>query len=201
MPCDPLLAAKPPKPKNHGLSLIELMVSLALIAGLTVAGLPAMARQRSRQQASTQGWQLQADVLLAQSLSVSQGRPVRWAWLPASPETLACWWLMLGSATGCRCPEPTAVTRTAVSPPGQAFDQAATCPNGTVLLTRTLTSPWSLSSTATSVVFDPVRGTATPTFSLSLLQGNEVWLKHIINISGRLRSCSDRSIAGWPSCA
>ncbi|MEJ7138835.1 prepilin-type N-terminal cleavage/methylation domain-containing protein [Amphibiibacter pelophylacis] len=195
--------SSPSRSLSCGLSLPELLVTLALVAALVLAGLPAMADQRLRQQASRQGWQLQADVLLAQSLALSQGRAVRWAWLPASAAstaaasspgstTLSCWALLLGTSTGCRCPVPSTVQ-------GEVL---ATCPSGTtVLLTHALAPPWSLGPTAASVLFDPVRGTATPTASLALQLDGVVWLKHIINISGRVRSCSDQGVAGWPPCS
>lgn len=53
----------------------------------------------------------------------------------------------------------------------------------------------------TSILFDPVRGTATPTGSINLITNNGKTIRHVINIMGRTRTCSPQgSVSGYKSC-
>ena len=52
----------------------------------------------------------------------------------------------------------------------------------------------------TSMVFDPLKGTVTPTATIRV-EGPRVSIRQIINIMGRIRSCSpDGALAGYKAC-
>jgi type IV fimbrial biogenesis protein FimT len=52
-----------------------------------------------------------------------------------------------------------------------------------------------------SMVFDPLHGTSTPTGTLSLVDTRGRAVHHIVNVMGRVRSCSPGgAVAGWRAC-
>jgi type IV fimbrial biogenesis protein FimT len=52
-----------------------------------------------------------------------------------------------------------------------------------------------------SVVFDPLHGTSTPTGTLRLTGARGRAIHHIVNVVGRVRSCSpEGAVSGYPPC-
>ena len=63
------------------------------------------------------------------------------------------------------------------------------------------TDQLSLSTNVKSIVFDPVHGTSTPTGTLRLIGANQREVRHIVNIMGRVRSCTPTAgVAGYRAC-
>ena len=92
-----------------------------------------------------------------------------------------------GAPTGCSC--------------GSA---GATC-GGDALALKAVALPGAdhvvVAGNVTSIVFDPLHGTSTPTGTLRLVGTQGRAIHHVVNVLGRVRSCSpDRLVAGYPSC-
>ena len=58
-----------------------------------------------------------------------------------------------------------------------------------------------LVANAASVLFDPLHGTATPTGTLRVTGASGRAIHHIINVMGRVRSCSPQAaVPGYRAC-
>jgi type IV fimbrial biogenesis protein FimT len=58
-----------------------------------------------------------------------------------------------------------------------------------------------LSSSSASMLFDAERGTVTPTGTLRLRLADGRAVHHVVNIMGRVRTCSPAGrVAGHPAC-
>lgn len=169
-----------PRPRRRrGLTLVESAVTLALAAvvvGLAVPGFAAIGEhERLRAVASA----LQTDIAFARSQAAAQSRTLRLEF--AGPR---CWLLHDGPA-GCGCG------------PG-----AAACPGRLVLRQADLGAghPVELRANVGSILFEPTRGTVTPTTTvrLSLPQGPRLHL--VVNLMGRVRRCSPDGLPGEAAC-
>jgi len=61
--------------------------------------------------------------------------------------------------------------------------------------------PVRLQSNSRSVVFDATKGTSTPTATMQLTARNGMTLRQVMNILGRVRSCSPApSLSGYRAC-
>ena len=59
----------------------------------------------------------------------------------------------------------------------------------------------SLKTNVRSVLFDPVRGTSTPTATIQLKAASGMALHQVVNIMGRVRTCSpDPVVSGYKRC-
>ena len=59
----------------------------------------------------------------------------------------------------------------------------------------------SVASNVGSIVFDPLHGTSTPTGTLRLLDSHGRAIHHVVNVMGRVRSCSPgAAMSGYRDC-
>lgn len=58
-----------------------------------------------------------------------------------------------------------------------------------------------LQSNVSSMLFDPVRGTATPAGSINFTGNDGKIIRHVVNIMGRTRTCSPNgAVSGYKPC-
>ena len=58
-----------------------------------------------------------------------------------------------------------------------------------------------LQANVASMLFDPVHGTSTPTGTLRVLDSRGRAIHHVVNIMGRVRSCSPQgAVPGYRAC-
>ena len=57
-----------------------------------------------------------------------------------------------------------------------------------------------LQSNAASILFDPRHGTATPSATLRVVADDGRAIHHVVNVMGRVRSCTSGGIAGYRAC-
>lgn len=167
-PCPRLAAAR-------GLSLIEVTCVLSILTTLLGFALPGLHGWRERQALQAVAAELETDIQLARSTAVATQRTIRL-------ETQAlgkgsCYLLHTGSKHACAC----------------AGQGEAVC-TGDAKVLRLSEQPGSsgvrLSSTQVSIAFDPQRGTVSPTATLKVADGHGHAIHQIVNIMGRVRSCS-----------
>lgn len=160
---------------RRGLSLVELMCCLSVTASLLGTAVPGLSELQMRQRLKLAAAELAADVNLARSSAVVQGRPVRLTW-QATPAG-SCYMLHSGNAAQCSC-DASGVAR---------CDADADLLRTALLPQRdTIT----LSAATHSVLFDGRKGTVSPTVTFKLTDGRGRSIHQIVNILGRLRSCS-----------
>lgn len=174
----------PNRRRQLGTSLVEATMVLAVTGTLVGSLLPGWQEARERRSLEAASAQLATDLRLARSLAVSQGQPVRLRVNAAD----ACYVVHTGPAAGCSCDGG-----------GQAR-----C-SGSAVALRVAVLPGQglvgLSSSSASMLFDAGRGTVTPTGTLRLQLDDGRAVHHVVNVMGRVRSCSpDGAVAGHPAC-
>jgi type IV fimbrial biogenesis protein FimT len=170
--------------RQTGTSLVESAIVLAIVATLAGSVLPGWKDARERRLLDAASAQVATDLRLARSLAVAQGRPVRLAVNAGA----ACYVVHTGPARACGCDE---AART-VCEDGAIALRVATVPSGARIR---------LSSSSASMLFDADRGTVTPTGTLRLQAADGRAVHHVVNIMGRVRSCSPGGrVLGHPAC-
>lgn len=171
---------------QRGLTLVECVVTLAIIVITLGAALPTFTQARERRHLEGAAAQLATDLRLTRSLAVSHRAPVRFRVQQVSDGS--CYVVHTGAAGDCQC------TGTGTS----------SC-RGSAQALRTVGfergGPVQLASNSASMLFDADRGTVTPTGTLSLQLQGGVTIRQIVNIMGRVRSCSPGAAAvGYAAC-
>lgn len=170
-----------PQPAR-GLTLLESLVSLAVAAVVSAVLLPQLGGllQLRRLQAASADWA--RVVHAARHWSFQQNRPV---WLETQGAEAACLLLhdgMRGACKGCSNPS---------------------CHSGARVLAVTPTLPPGIaaSTNSTSLLWNPAERTVTPTATLRLESQDGRAVHHVVNLAGRLRSCSPGGlVAGMSPC-
>lgn len=174
--------------RQYGFTLIEGLITVAVGTILATTALPSMARWLDQQRLQGAAQQLLGDLQFIRSEAVARQQGLRLTVLPWAGGS--CYVLHSGSANACAC--------------GPVENTSAVCGGGAV---EVKTVRWShhdkvaLQASAQSVRFDPWDGTSTPTatFNISNTQGQV--LRHVVNVMGRVRTCSPVGyVAGHVSC-
>ena len=171
----------------RGLTLVELLCVLAISAVLLGGAWPMFLELQARQALQSQAALLETDVYFARSQALSSGQAVRLS-VQAMANGATCYVVHTGPAHACRC-----------SGGGQAV-----CDVDTRLLRLAEQggpSRIALAPAQRSVLFDPGKGTVTPTATLRLTDPQGRGIHQIINIMGRVRSCTPTTgLAGLRPC-
>jgi type IV fimbrial biogenesis protein FimT len=172
---------------QRGVTLVEACIVLAvtaIVASLAAPNMRALIDARRLDGAATQ---LATDLQFARSETVARNRPLRLSVYPGPSGS--CYVIHSGAAGDCRC--------------GADEGPAQCTGNASAIKTVTLASSdrVDLQSNVASMLFDPVHGTVTPTATLRLRSGDGREVRQIINIVGRVRSCSPQAAApGYRAC-
>lgn len=176
-----------PKGRSTGLSLVELAVTLSIVAAGVAVALPTFAGMRQASVLRGHADQLLHDVQWARREAVSRNASVRLSVMRTSAGE-ACWVLHTGDAGACQCE----------AEGRSSCDEGAQPLRTTVIAAR---DGVALASTSPSVLFHPLRGTTTPTTTLRLDAANGDSLQHVVNIMGRVRSCVPQGhVGGYTPC-
>lgn len=176
----PSRTTKPPPWPARGLTLVELLVVLALAAIILYSATLSFSGWLQRQHLLGVSAQFNADLQWLRSAAVLRHRILRLSF--QDTDAGMCYLIHSGDAGACRCsPDPRA-------------EPLVACDDGTELLRAALV-PASrrirLRSNVASLRIDPRHGTFTPTGSIevSTTDGSST-LRHIVNILGRVRTCT-----------
>ena len=176
-----------PPSSQHGFTLVEAGITLAVAALLVGAVAPTFQRAIERRHVEGIAAQLETDLQLARSLAVARNEDVRVSFDDGGGA--ACYVLHTGSAGDCRC---------------TGGDGPAVCGNGAQEL-RTArigaATRVQLHSNSRSMLFDPAKGTVTPTATIQVVGQSGAGLNQVINIMGRVRTCSPAgALPGYRRC-
>lgn len=180
------------KPKHagamiRGLSLVELLCTMAITAVLLGGALPMLHELRSSQALQATAALLETDLQYARSLAVTIRRSTRLS-VQALDSGGTCYLLHTGAANACRCDGG-----------GQAQ-----CEQGAEVLRLTeLDGPAgiTLAPVGRSILFDGDKGTVTPTATLTVADREGRSIRQVVNIMGRVRSCvPEGTLGGLRTC-
>jgi len=171
---------------QRGITLVETMAVtsvLAVVTSLAAPGFDGAIQRRHLEGAATQ---LETDIHYARMLAVARNAPLRMSF--ESNAAGSCYVIHTGSAGQCSC----------------TADGAAVC-QGDAQAERSVRFDTGgvvrLKSNSRSVLFDPTRGTSTPTATVQLTARNGTAIHQVMNVMGRVRSCSPApAIAGYRRC-
>lgn len=176
-----------PRPRSacRGLTVIEMAVTLGVAAVLLGTAVPAFQDFRLRREVEAVAAQLETDLQLARAEAVARNEDVRVSF--ASGAGGSCYVVHAGPAGSCRCTAGGAVD---CSPGDEALRVVA----------LPVTVPVQLQSRSANILFDPVKGTVTPTTTVRVVAAAGE-LRQVVNVVGRVRTCSPGpALAGYPRC-
>ena len=174
-------------PNHHpqrGLSLVEMTMAMGLTAVIASLAAPSLRGTLDLRRLDAGATQLATDLQFARGEALARNRPVRLSWNAEQ----GCYLVHTGAADDCRC--------FAALPPA--------CVEGA---TPIRSAAWSagdrlaLQSNTASILFDPRHGTATPSATLRVVADDGRAIHHVVNVMGRLRSCSPlAAVPGYRAC-
>ena len=175
-----------PPARNRGFTLIEASAVLAITTVLATAAAPGMQELINARRLDNAATQLASDIHLTRTAALARNQAVRLSFVSRSAGS--CYVIHTGSAGACDC----------------GSDGPAVC-QGTAREIKTVALSDAdrvrISANVGSVLFDPMHGTSTPTGTVRVIGTNGREVRHVINIMGRVRSCSPApSAPGYRAC-
>ncbi len=175
-------------PSAAGLTLVEALVTLSLLALLLTLAAPSFDDFLRRRRLEGQSARWLADLQHLRSTAVGRRQALRLTWL--ADEQGSGWLIHSGEADACslesggdgrvRCVEGTQVLRSHWLPVGSRLR---------------------VQSNVTSMRVDPRQGSVSPTGSWELSSGESHRLRHVVNLLGRTRLCTPAlRLTGVPPC-
>jgi type IV fimbrial biogenesis protein FimT len=175
-----------PRNRQLGSTLVEQLLGAVLAGLLVLLALPGLIEAKDKHRIESLAAQIETELQFARSESVGRRETIRVGFVNRLTGT--CYVIFAGSPRQCTC-VPNGGTQ---------------CQGGGEVLR--LADPSSLDrislmSSAREISFDPVHGTVTPTTTLRLENPRGDRLNLVVNLVGRIRSCSPgRSLVGYPGC-
>jgi type IV fimbrial biogenesis protein FimT len=169
---------------QRGLSLVEISTCLAIAGIVAGAAVPSFEGVRERHHVEGAAAQFETDLQFARSAAVASGRSLRLSFDSAA----ACYVVHTGGAADCRCGDGAAPVCTA----GAEALRTVRLPAGT---------PVTMSANVASMSLDSQFGTVVPTATVRFEGRRGGALHQIVNVMGRVRTCSPNgAVAGVRPC-
>ena len=171
---------------QRGVTLVEACIVMAVLAIVATSAAPGMQGLIDTRRLDGAATQLATDIHYVRSEAVARNQPVRLSFY-SSPDA-SCYVAHSGLSAQCSC----------------AAAGPALCSGGAEQI-KTVVLPaaqrLSLQANVGSVLFDPLHGTSTPTGTLRVLGAQGRAVHHVINVMGRVRSCSPmNTMPGYRAC-
>ena len=171
---------------QRGVTLVEACIVMAVLGIITTSAAPGMQGLIDSRRLDGAATQLATDIHHVRSEAVARNQPVRLSFY--SNAQSSCYVVHTGLSAQCSC--------TGAGP--------AQC-SGDAEQIKTVVLPADqrvgVQANVASVLFDPLHGTSTPTGTLRVLGTQGRAVHHVINVMGRVRSCSPmNSMPGYRAC-
>lgn len=172
--------------QQRGVTLVEACIVLAVLGIVTTSAAPGMQGLLDSRRLDGVATQLATDIQYVRSEAVARNQPVRLSFYAGSGSS--CYVVHTGLSAQCTC---------AAGGPAQCTGDAEQIK--TVVLPAD--QRVSVQANVGSVLFDPLHGTSTPTGTLRIVGTQGRAVHHVINVMGRVRSCSPlNTVPGYRAC-
>jgi type IV fimbrial biogenesis protein FimT len=172
--------------RQRGLTLAEACCVLAITAILLTIGVPTLRDVLDARRLEGIANQLASDIQFARTEAVARNEPLRLSLHPAPGGS--CYVIHTGPADHCSC-----------NADGPARCLAGAQSMRTVVLATV--DRVALQANVASMLFDPLQGTASPASTLRVIGTRDRAIYQVVNILGRVRSCSPRAaVPGYRAC-
>lgn len=173
------------KQRQQGLTFVEASAVLAVLAVLASMAVPGLREQIQRRQTEGIASELLSDLQFVRTESVARNERLRVTFGRAA-DGGSCYVIHSGAAGACSCSVTPACSDSALEFKSVRF---------------AATAPAAISSNVASIVYDPRHGTSTPAATLRITGRDGMAIHQIVNIMGRVRSCTPAgAIAGYRAC-
>jgi type IV fimbrial biogenesis protein FimT len=171
---------------QRGITLIEAAIVLAVTVIVAGSAAPSLQRLIDGRRLEGAATQLATDIQLIRTEAVARNEALRLSFHPAAGGS--CYVIHTGAANECSC---------AASGPAQCSGGAREIKTVTVAAADHVV----LQANVGSLLFDPLHGTSSPTGTLRLIGSSDRAIHHVVNIMGRVRSCSPQAaVPGYRAC-
>ncbi len=177
---------------QQGLTLLEMLVAMGLVAIVATSAAPSMAALMEQRRIEAVASELATDLQSARSQAVARNQVLSMSLKP-SASSAACYLVHTGEPSACGCVADSAsATCTA---PAQLIKAVFIKERGDLVLR----------ASSASMRFDPLHGTVTPTATWRVNNRktgtNYREVAQVVNVMGRVRSCSpDAAMPGYAAC-
>ena len=171
---------------QRGVTLIECCVTLAIVSILAGTAVPSFMESNKKRVLDGSAGEMATDLYLARSEAVARGQGVRVSFHSVAEGS--CLVIHTGSTADCSC------------------DSAgvAQCVNDAILIKSNYFAASrgvSIAANVASMRFDQTNGTVSPTGTVRMTTSNGSEVRHVVNIMGRVRTCSPGGLAkGYKVC-
>lgn len=178
--------ARHSRPLQAGVTLVESLIVMSVMAVIVGAAVPGFESARERRHLDGTASQLETDIHFARSLSVAKNQSLRLSLHTGAGGS--CYLVHTGAVDDCRC----------------TVGQAPVCTAGAQAMRaehQPVAERPQVEANVRSILFDATRGTSTPTgtFRVTGRSGKAVHL--VVNIMGRVRSCTPTpGLSGYAAC-
>lgn len=178
--------AQDPARRQRGVTLIEASVAMAVAAVLASTAAPGMQDLIDTRRLDGAATQVATDIQFIRSEAVARNQPLRLSIRPIG--TGSCYVIHSGAADACDC--------------GAAGPAVCSADAREIKTVRIASADHvTLTANVASVLFDPLHGTSSPTGTVRLTGTRDRAVHHVINIMGRVRSCSpNAAMPGYRAC-
>ena len=167
--------------KQRGFTLIEACATLAVASIVATSAAPSMQQLLAARRFDGAASQLASDLQFTRISAVARNQRLRFSL--QTDATGSCYVIHTGSANACQCAE-----------------SGPTVCSGGANEIRTVRLPAAdqvfVQANVASILFDPVHGTSTPAGTVRVIASNGRELRHVVNVMGRVRTCSAKGNAG-----
>ena len=178
------------KSRHSGVTLIETSVVSAIAAVVMSTIAPSFSGFIENRRVDGAATNLHADIQYVRQEAVLRNQPVRLSFYSADNSN-TCYVAHTGNHADCSC---TADGQAACAAPVQAIKTVAFSGADKV----------AVRANVNSILFDPLHGTSTPTGTLKVTAKSGRAVHHVVNVMGRVRSCSPQAatpaVPGYRAC-